>query len=170
MATQLPREHIEASKQEDNESNDQTSSEEKEDKEIESSQQEHESTDAAREEAASSVVTSNDENSDASPPVHEVSVDDGSTSSASHVSHGRLPLPSLKLLFYAMALWCGVLVVVISLERAGMTENITDMRLEEFLSRTGWANSHDISSYTSPIANESDTSWHKKVPESSTLS
>lgn len=91
------------------------------------------------------------ENSDTSscPPVKEVRIDDRSTSTSDE-SHGRLPIPSIKFVVYALAAWCGILVVMIKLERAGMTENLTDMRLEEFLKRTGWASNHNVSSYTSP--------------------
>lgn len=93
-------------------------------------------------------TSSGDDGSHTSPPVHEISVD-GSTSQESHGS-GFSPIRSIKLLVYVVIAWVGLLYVVISLERAGVTENLTDVRLEEFLARTRWASNHNISSYSSP--------------------
>ena len=92
------------------------------------------------------VTSLGDDASDASPPVHEISVD-GSTSQESQ-GGGFSPIHSIKLLVYAVVIWIGLLIIVISLERAGVTENLTDMRLEEFLARTRWAS--NISSFSSP--------------------
>ena len=93
-------------------------------------------------------VTTDEEGSEISPPVQEISVD-GSTGQESQGSHGRLPLPSLKFAAYALASWVGLLVLVISLERAGVTESLTDIRFEEFLVRTGWSY-HNTSAHSSP--------------------
>lgn len=78
------------------------------------------------------------------PPVHEISFDDA----ASEQCQRWQVLPSIKLLFWAIVVWCALLRLVISLERAGVTENITDMRLEQFL--VEWANNHNLSSYNFP--------------------
>lgn len=90
-----------------------------------------------------SLATS-DTGSDNPPPVHEISFD------GTQESQGWLSLSSIKVLVYSVVLWCGLLRLALSLERAGVTENLTDMRLEEFLVRTGWASNHNVSSYNSP--------------------
>jgi len=105
-----------------------------------------EATDPPRE--AASVKS--DGGSESSPPVNEISVEDGASSQASSHESGFSAIHSIKLLVYAVIAWVALLMLVISLERAGVTENLTDMRLEEFLVRTGWASNHNVSSYISP--------------------
>ena len=78
------------------------------------------------------------------PPIKEITVPKFSVEDEKRPP--RLSISSVKYLVYAILAWAAVLVLVISLERAGVTESVTDIRFEEFLTNTGWK-SFNVSSY-----------------------
>lgn len=80
--------------------------------------------------------------SSGTPPVHEISFDE---TSEQRRAQRWLTLSSIKLLLYFVVLWGGLLRLLISLERAGVTKSVTDVRIENFL--VEWASSHNVSSY-----------------------
>ena len=82
---------------------------------------------------------------DVPPPVREISVPTFSVEDDE--KRGGLSLSSpIKYVVYSMAAWVAALVLVICLERAGVTESVTDIRFEEFLVKTGWS-TFNASSY-----------------------